>query len=144
MNDLVDLLDAGHRLVLARDRPSSVNPVCQRGVENLVDQSRLARTTHSRDDDELTQREGDIHVLQIVLTSALDDQLPSGSGTSARRQRDDERVTEIPQPDKGVDETAVVALVQTDGGLVEDVEHTDQSRTNLGGQSDALGLTARQ
>ena len=199
MNDLVDLLDAGHRLVLARDRPSSVNPVCQRGVENLVDQRRLARTTHSRDNDELAQREGDIHVLQIVLTSALDDQLPSGSGTSARRQRDgplarqvgtrqrplavqqivdgsrdddlsavlagsradidnpvgdangvlvmlddDERVPEIPQPDKGVDETAVVALVQADGGLVEDVEHTDQSRTNLSGQSDALSLTARQ
>ena len=57
---------------------------------------------------------------------------------------DDERVPEIPQPDKGVDETAVVALVQADGGLVEDVEHTDQSRTNLSGQSDALSLTARQ
>ena len=38
----------------------------------------------------------------------------------------------------------VVALVQADARLVEDVEHADQTGTDLGRQTDALGLPARQ
>ena len=57
---------------------------------------------------------------------------------------DDERVAHVSQPHEGVDETAVVALVQPDGRLVEHVEHTHQARADLGGQPDPLGLTARQ
>ena len=55
---------------------------------------------------------------------------------------DDQRVAEIPQPREGFDESPVVALMQTDGRLVEHVEHTDQTRADLGGQPDTLGLTA--
>ena len=38
----------------------------------------------------------------------------------------------------------VVALVQADAGLVEDVEHADQRRADLRGQADALRLAAGQ
>ena len=34
--------------------------------------------------------------------------------------------------------------MQADGRLVEHVQHADQTRTDLGGQPDALGLTAGQ
>ena len=54
----------------------------------------------------------------------------------------DKRVAHIAQLGQGFDEAAVIALVQADGGFVQHVEHADQARTNLGGQADALGLTA--
>ncbi len=54
----------------------------------------------------------------------------------------DQRVAEVPQPGQRVDQAVVVPLVQADGGLVQDVEHPDQPRTDLGGQPDALRLPA--
>ena len=56
----------------------------------------------------------------------------------------DERVPHVPQPQEGVDEAAVVTLVQTDRGLVQDVEHAHESRADLCGQADALRLAAGQ
>ena len=55
---------------------------------------------------------------------------------------DDEGVAEVAQALEGRDEALVVALVQADGGLVEDVEHAHESRADLGGQADALRLAA--
>lgn len=55
---------------------------------------------------------------------------------------DDERVAHVAQPDQGLDEAVVVALVQTDGRLVEDVQDADESGADLGGQADALCLAA--
>ncbi len=46
-------------------------------------------------------------------------------------------------PQRG-EEALVVALVQADAGLVQDVEHADQPRSDLGGEPDALGLAARE
>ena len=40
---------------------------------------------------------------------------------------DDERVAQVPQPLEGLDESGVVALVQTDTGLVQDVEDAHQA-----------------
>ena len=57
---------------------------------------------------------------------------------------DDQRVAQIPQPQQGFDQPAVVALMQADGRLVEHVEHADQSGADLGGEPDALRLTAGQ
>jgi hypothetical protein len=57
---------------------------------------------------------------------------------------DEHRVAEVAQADEGVDEAAVVALVQADGGLVEHVEHADEARADLGGEADALGLSPGQ
>ncbi len=43
-----------------------------------------------------------------------------------------------------MDEAVVVALVETDGRLVEDVEHAHETGADLSRQPDALGLAARQ
>ena len=40
---------------------------------------------------------------------------------------DDERVAQVPQSLEGLDESGVVALVQTDTGLVQDVEDAHQA-----------------
>ena len=57
---------------------------------------------------------------------------------------DDHRVAEVAQPQQGLDEPAVVALVQSDGRLVQDVEHAHQAGADLSGQTDALRLSARE
>src|SRR4029079_8752110 len=57
---------------------------------------------------------------------------------------DDEGVAEVLEPDQGLDEPLVVALVEPDRRLVEDVEDADQARADLGGQPDALGLAAAE
>ena len=56
----------------------------------------------------------------------------------------DHRVAQVPQADEGVDQLAVVPLVQADGRLVEHVEHADQPAADLRGQPDALRLAAGQ
>ena len=55
---------------------------------------------------------------------------------------DDDGVAQVAQFLEGTDEPFVVALVETDGGLVEDVEHIDELGTDLRGETDALALTA--
>lgn len=55
---------------------------------------------------------------------------------------DDERVAHVAQPDQGLDQPVVVALVQADGRLVQDVQDADEAGADLGGQADALGLAA--
>ena len=57
---------------------------------------------------------------------------------------DDQGVAEVLEPDEGLDQPLVVALVQPDARLVEHVEHADQPRADLGGQPDALCLAAGQ
>ena len=57
---------------------------------------------------------------------------------------DDHRVAEVAQPLERRDQLRVVALVQADRGLVEDVEDADEARADLGGQADPLRLAAGQ
>ena len=54
----------------------------------------------------------------------------------------DDGVAKVAQGLQRLDEQLVVALVQPDAGLVENVHHVDQLGTDLGGQTDALGLAA--
>ncbi len=54
----------------------------------------------------------------------------------------DHGVAEVAQPLQGRDQPFVVALVQPDRRLVEDVEHAHQARADLRGQPDALRLAA--
>ena len=54
----------------------------------------------------------------------------------------DHRVAQVAQPAQRAEQALVVPLVQADARLVEDVEHADQARADLGGQPDALGLAA--
>ena len=57
---------------------------------------------------------------------------------------DDDRVAKVAQLLERVDEALVVALMQSNRRLVEDVEHIDELRTDLRGEANALALTARQ
>ena len=56
----------------------------------------------------------------------------------------DQRVAEVLEPDQGLDQPLVVALVEADRRLVEDVEHAHQPGTDLGRQPDPLRLAAGQ
>ena len=68
---------------------------------------------------------GDLHRVLVVLN-------------------DEDRVAEIAHPHERLDEPLVVALMQTDRGLVEDVQHADQTRTNLRRKPDSLGLATSE
>ncbi len=55
---------------------------------------------------------------------------------------DDQRVAEIAQRSKRCEQALVVALVQSDRGLIEDVHDARQARAHLACQADALRLAA--
>ncbi len=55
-----------------------------------------------------------------------------------------QRVAEVAEPDQRRDQPCVVALVEADRRLVQDVEHAHQARSDLGRQPDALRLAAAQ
>src|SRR6185503_11201463 len=57
---------------------------------------------------------------------------------------DDDGVAEIAQARQGFEEAGVVALMEPDRGLIEDIEDAGQSRTDLRGEPDALALAARK
>ena len=54
----------------------------------------------------------------------------------------DNRVTQIAQAFKRGDKALVIALMQADGRLVQNVQHAHEASTNLRGQANALSLTA--
>ena len=56
----------------------------------------------------------------------------------------DQGVAQIPQAQQGVQQPPVVPLMQTDRGLVQDVQYPHEGRTDLGGQADALCFPAGQ
>ncbi len=53
-------------------------------------------------------------------------------------------ISHIAHADQGVEEPSVVALVQPDGGFVEDVDHAGEFRAHLACQPDTLGFTPRE
>ena len=55
---------------------------------------------------------------------------------------DDHRVAEVAEAVEGRDQLLVVALVEADRGLVEDVHHADQAGADLGREPDPLRLAA--
>src|SRR5437764_1348998 len=57
---------------------------------------------------------------------------------------DDDRVAEVAQPLQRLQEARIVALMQPDRRLVEDIEHAGEARADLRGKPDALALAARQ
>ncbi len=57
---------------------------------------------------------------------------------------DDDRVADVAQPLERPDESRVVALVQPDRRLVEDVQHADELRADLRRETKPLRLSARQ
>ncbi len=57
---------------------------------------------------------------------------------------DDDGVAEIAQALEGDEQHVVVALVEADAGLVEDIEHAREAGADLAGEADALALAARE
>ena len=57
---------------------------------------------------------------------------------------DDQGIAQIPQILQGGQQLGVVTLMQADGRFIQYVQHAHQPGADLGGQPDALGLTARQ
>ncbi len=55
---------------------------------------------------------------------------------------DDDGIAEVAQLDQGIDQLAVVALVQSDRRFIEHVEDAHQLRADLRRQTDALSFTA--
>ena len=55
---------------------------------------------------------------------------------------DDYGVAAVTQPLEGRDEPLVVARVESDGRLVEDIEDSRETRADLGREADALHLSA--
>ena len=56
----------------------------------------------------------------------------------------DHRIAEIAQIHQRVEQPLIVALVQADRGLIEDVHDADQTGADLAREADALRLAARQ
>ena len=95
--------------------------------------------------DQLVDRAADDDVAAVLARAGADVDDPVGGADRVLVVFDnDERVTEVPQPEQGVQELLVVALVQADARLVEHVEHADQARADLGGEPDPLRLPACQ
>ena len=57
---------------------------------------------------------------------------------------DDHTVAHVAQTFQGVQQAAVVALMQSNGRLVQHIHHTGQARAYLRGQADALRLATGQ
>ena len=54
---------------------------------------------------------------------------------------DDEGVADVSKTSERLDKSTIVALMKTDTRLVQDIEHTGQSGTDLRGQPDPLRLS---
>ena len=53
-------------------------------------------------------------------------------------------VARVAQTFQRVNQAHVVALMQSDGGFIQNVEHVDELRTNLCGEANTLTFAARQ
>ncbi len=57
---------------------------------------------------------------------------------------DDHRVAEIPQSPQRIEQAGVITLVQTDGRLIEHVQHTREARADLRCEANTLAFAAGQ
>jgi hypothetical protein len=57
---------------------------------------------------------------------------------------DDDAVALVNESPYGLQEPSIVASVKANAGLVQNVEHADERRSNLRGETNALPFTARQ
>ena len=93
--------------------------------------------------EQVLDRAGDDDLAAVLARARADVDDPVGGADGVLVVLDDDqRVAEVAQPHQGLDEPAVVALVQADARLVEDVEHADQAGADLRREPDALRLAA--
>ena len=57
---------------------------------------------------------------------------------------DDDAVAEVAQAVERLEQPRIVALMQPDGRLVQNIEHASEARSDLRGEADALALAAGQ
>src|SRR3954453_1400161 len=74
-DDLVDVVEAFHRAVPARNEARAVELAGEHAVEDVVDERRLAAAADPGDGDETTERERHVDLPQVVLPRADDGQL---------------------------------------------------------------------
>ena len=85
------------------------------------------------------------HVAAVLAgTGAEIDEVVGGAHRALVVLDHDHGVAEVAQPVERRDQLLVVALVEADRGLVEDVEHADKARADLRRQPDPLRLAARE
>ena len=83
------------------------------------------------------------HLAAMLPGGGPDIDNPVGVGDGVLVMLDnDQRVAQIPEPREGFNQTPVIALMQPDRRLIEHIEHADETGADLGGQPDALRLTA--
>src|SRR3546814_6937985 len=72
------------------------------------------------------------------------DEMVGGSNRLLIVLDDDHRVAEVARANQGLEQTTVVAVMQPDRGLVENVKDAGEPRADLRRESDALALAAGQ
>ena len=90
-------------------------------------------------------RAGVDHLAAVLTGTRADVDHPVGGPDRVLVVLDhDQGVAEVLEPDQGLDQAVVVALVEADRRLVEHVEDADQAGADLGGQPDPLRLATGQ
>lgn len=82
---------------------------------------------------------GDFAAMATGARSDIDDVVAGEHGVFVMFD-DDDGIFEVAEVFESVDEFVVVALVEADGGFVENVEDALEARANLGGKANALGF----
>ena len=130
--------------------PSYPQPVTVAGTPagRHIDGARagqVARGERGAAGQDLLQRPGRGHPAAVYARpgSEINDVVGDAQGLLVVLHHD-QGVAEVAQVDQRVQEALVVALMQPDGRFVEDVQHADQGRADLGGQPDALRFAARK
>ena len=96
--------------------------------EVLAGEALRGRITSSR-----PSRRHDVPAVDARARPEVDDVVGGAQGLLVVLD-DDEGVADVAQVHERVDEPLVVALVEADGGLVEDVEHADEGGADLRGE----------
>ena len=95
--------------------------------------------------DHLRRRAGRDDLAAVLAGARAEvDQVVGGAHRALVVLDDDHRVAEVAKPLERPDQLRVVALVQADRGLVEDVEDADQAGADLRREPDPLRLAARE
>src|SRR5690606_30059850 len=88
---------------------------------------------------------GDDDLPAVLARAGADVDHPVGGGDGVFVVLDhDQSVAHVAEPDQGVEQAHVVALVEADGRLVQHVQDADEAGADLRGEPDALRLAARQ
>ena len=103
----------------------------------------LLRSTTCRRGRAGRRRAGDDDVAAVRAGAGADvDQVVGGADAVLVVLDHEDGVADVAQAVERADQARVVALVQADGGLVEDVADADEAGADLRRQADALGFAA--